>query len=147
MKRLIKKEALTATDVEIGWEVELQEDPKYERLDMHDLSLPENRDGVLLVDVKDKKIYWGLNGETHADLLEKYYNIPLDSNETYLDIDDYVASGIYLKDFLGQESVIMYSTLPGVEDIIKNEKPNVYVYEDNIFDGTLIRIATKLKKK
>lgn len=145
MKRLIRKIALVESpvDVEIGDSVELSNDPRYDGSDMDALSLPSNRDGAVLVDAKENTVRWGLNGETHADLLEKYYGISQDNTDLNLDIDDYVVSGVYLKSFLGHETVILYSdNVSNVESIILNNKPGVRVYVDE-WDGEIQRLARK----
>ena len=123
----------------------LSDDKKYKDIDMDSMSLPEYRDGVVLVDVKEKVVRWGLNGETHAELLFKHYNIPEDSEDLDYEIDDYVASGIYLKDFLGQESIIMYNEVIGVDDVVKSENPNIIIYHEDILEEVLLRTAFKRK--
>lgn len=143
MKRLVKKSAEVEApiDVEVGESIELDADPKYQGLDMNQLSLPGHRDGAVLVDGNENVVRWGLNGEAHADLLEKYYNIAQDNNDLRLDIDDYVVPGVYLKDFLGHETVILYNdNVADVESIIINEKPGARVYVDD-WDGGIQRIA------
>lgn len=109
----------------------LQDDEKYKDTSMDLMSVPSNRDGAVLVDIEEGKMYLGVNGETHADLLNKYFNIDYSENSTNLDIDSHVCTGIYLKDFFGQESVILYSYLSGAENVIKQSMPNVFVYEED----------------
>lgn len=143
MKRLLKKAVSVLTTPAIDDEIRLQDDERYKDLDMDALSRPQNRDGAVLVDVKNEKAYLGTNGETHAQLQEKYFGIDQNSNEWNHDIDEYVTSGVYLRDFLGQESIIMYGTLMGTEEVLEKEMPGVIVYLEEYFDETLIRIAKK----
>lgn len=145
MKRLIRKsEESTPSIPEVGEDIRLQDDPKFANLDMSDLSIPQNRDGAVLVDTKANKVYMGTNGKTHAELLSEYYDIPLDNDDTKLDIDSYVAPGVYLNNFLGKETIILYSNVFGAEDVISSQMPGTIVYAENWdFEETIMRLARK----
>ncbi|MNC01389.1 hypothetical protein D3C75_487360 [compost metagenome] len=147
MKRLIRKSETTTlmSPPEIGEEIKLDTDPSFKGLDMDELSRPQNRDGAVLIDTKDNKVYISDPGETHADLQLKYFNIPLDSNETRLEIDSYVVTGIYLKNFLGNETIIVHDVNGAAEalEIIEQQKPGIVVYEEDFWEGTLLRLAKK----
>ncbi|MNJ90235.1 hypothetical protein D3C87_78300 [compost metagenome] len=148
MKRLIRKGKVLELPP-ISEEIKLTDDPSFENLDMDLLSRTENRDGPVLVDIKNNKLYIGNLGETHADLQLKYFNIPLDSNETRIDIDEYVITGIYLKNFLGHETIILHDlngTASAVE-VIEQQKPGIVVYEEDFWEETLLRIAKRSRLK
>lgn len=145
MKRLIRKAepVLAPIDIEIGDATTLDADPKYQGLDMNDMSIPSNRDGAVLIDSKENVIRWGLNGETHEDLYNKYYaDIIQDMNKMKYETDDYVTPGVYLKDFLGYESILLYNDDDSTaENVIVNNKPGTRVYVDD-WDGEVQRLAS-----
>jgi hypothetical protein len=60
--------------------------------------------------------------------------------------DSYVVSAIYLKNFLGRETVILYDdVVSGTENVIKKELPNAYVYVDTWEGDEIQRRAIKRK--
>lgn len=148
MKRLIRKSKVLELPP-IREEVKLTDDPLFEDLDMDLLSRTENRDGAVLVDTKNNKLYISNPGETHADLMLKYFNIPLDSNDTRMDIDEYVVTGIYLKNFLGHETIILHdaNSVASAVEIIEQQKPGLIVYQEEYWEETLLRIAKRSRLK
>lgn len=143
MKRLIRK-SNTSTEVQIGDTVTLDLDEKFLNKSINDLSRTTERDECVLIDAKENVVRWGLNGETHADLLNQYYHIDMSNNDSNLDIDNYVVLGVYLNNFLGSETIILYNdNVPDVEKIITQENPNIKVYVDTWEDNEIQRIAKR----
>lgn len=146
MKRLIRKTAYLEQPDPIGEFVYFQDDLNYKDMDMNKASLPSYRDGALLVDTKNHKVYWGSNGETHADLVNKYFNIDQYDDDSYKDLDKYVAYGMLLNNFLNAKSVILYGDVPGAAETILADTPDVVIYVSKLDeDGQegLLRIAKK----
>lgn len=151
MKRLIRKAEPVLLDVDvdiqIGEEAHLSQDEKYKDLTMNDLSRPSSRDGAVLVDSKDNVVRWGLNGETHAQLFEKYYSdVVEDTNAMNYETDSYVVPGVYLKNFLGYETIILYNDeIENIENVIKSENPSIKVYVDTWAEDEIQRIAKRVR--
>lgn len=142
MKRLIKKSNIE-NEILVGEDVNISDDSKYQNLTIDDLSMPSNRDGVVIVDTLKKDIHWGLNGETHADIVREVYQIDDHDDDSYEELDDYVAYGIYLKDFLNNEAIVFYEFIPGIVEIIKSSKANISIYEGTSDAKVIERIALK----
>jgi hypothetical protein len=151
LKRLLRKaepaveEELVEDELDVGDSVPLDYDPQFEGLDINDLSRPEHRDGAVLVDAKENVVRWGLNGETHDKLFDKYYaDVITDMDAGHYETDDYVVPGVYLKKFMGHEAIILYNDkVPSAANVIQNENPAIRVYFDDYFNDLIERIASK----